>query len=314
MITILLPTAGRPALLRTALESVRQQTALNKVVRVIVSENAGDRASESVCAEFPSLPITYIFRTPSNPLEHAQFLMRECLHGELNAFLHDDDWWTPNHLANAIAAFEAHPDASAYGTGHFVVSGESSMLNCSGNLFPWFASNYAPYRFVWELSRLNVLVGELLGTIAHYSTLVARTEPLRKSAYVYDLGNPFDNDRMLNFALAAFGPILFNPTPEAFIRNHGVQDCFNFDNDSRIQHMCGTTRWLVENSGRPWEAVANAFFRRMAACPPEARRTLEMLAQKEWCLPEIKRHVAVKPPQGDTAAPAGPAENIAATR
>ncbi len=292
MISVLLPTASRPAMLRTALESIAAQSAVSKITRVHVSENDGTRESEQVCAQFPMLPIRYHFREPSGTaLEHARLIVHDCLDSELVAFLHDDDWWTPTHLANALAALESQPDASVYGAGHFVVSGESSMLNCSGNLFPWFGASYPPYAPAWELSRLNVLMAELLGTVAHYSTMVVRTEALKKSAYVYDLGNPFDNDRMLLFALSTHGPVLFDPLPGAFVRNHAVQDCYSFDDSARISHMCGTTRWMVKTSGKPWDAVAAAFNKRLALCPPEALSTLKLLAGREWCLPEINRNL-----------------------
>ena len=220
-----------------------------------------------------------------------RLLMRECLDGELTAFLHDDDWWTPAHLASALAALESHPDATIYGSGHFVVSGESSMLNCSGNLFPWFGASYPPFAPTWELSRLNLLMAAMLGTVAHYSTMVVRTEALKKSTHVYDLGNPFDNDRMLLFALSTIGPVIFDPLPGAFVRNHVVQDCYTFDQSARVRHMCETTRWMVQTSGKPWDFIAAAFQKRMALCPPEALPTLKLLAAKEWCLPEISRHV-----------------------
>jgi glycosyltransferase involved in cell wall biosynthesis len=293
--TIIIPTASRPQMLRTALTSIASQTAVDKIKRVVVSENGGDRESQAVCAEFPALPITYIFReTTTPPLQHMQILMRDCLQGELTAFLHDDDWWTPTHLANAIEHLKKNPDAGAYGASHFVVSGESSMLNCSGNLFPWFGANYSPFKPVWELSRMNVLMAELLGTVAHYSTLVMRTEVLRKATYVYDLNNPFDNDRMLIFALSTFATVLFNPISQAFVRNHAVQDCSSFNDQSRIDHMCETTRWMVQSSGKTWEVVAGNFEKRMALCPESARPTLRTLANRAWCLPELNRNRARK--------------------
>ena len=294
MVTVIIPTASRPQMLRTALDSVAKQTASHRIGRVFVSENGGNRESEQICAQFPSLPITYQFRQPTTPLEHAQLLMRQCLQDEFTAFLHDDDWWTPSHLANAVEALESHPEAGVYGSSHFVVSGESSMLNCSGNLFPWFGASYPAFQPVWEISRMNALLAELLGTIAHYSTMVVRTGILRKSSYIYDLKNPFDNDRMLLFAASHFGSILFNPVPDAFVRNHVVQDCYAFNDQARIRHMCETTRWMVQTSGKPWEAIAAAFARRMALCPPEALPTLRALANKEWCLPEIHRQLPAK--------------------
>jgi glycosyltransferase involved in cell wall biosynthesis len=293
MLTVLLPTARRPAMLRTALQSVAAQTARAKIARVVVSENGGDRGSEAVCAEFPQLPITYVFRSPTTqPLEHGRLLMNAYPDTAFSAILHDDDWWTPAHLANGLAALEENPDAPVYGSGHFVVSAESSMLNCSGNLFPWFGANYAAYAPYWKLSRLNVLLGELLGTISHYSTLIARTSALREASSIFDTGNVFDNDRMIVFALAQAGPLLFNPTPEVYVRNHGVQDTYLFPDGEKARHMCATTRWLVESSGKSWDAIVHQFSRRMAQCPAPALPTLRALAKMEWCLPEMQRNAA----------------------
>ncbi|HEY0255882.1 MAG TPA: glycosyltransferase family A protein [Candidatus Methylacidiphilales bacterium] len=291
MVTIILPTASRPRMLRTALESIAEQTARDKISRVFVSENGGNRESESVCEEFPMLPIHYTYREPMPPIEHGRTLIREYLQGDYTAYLHDDDWWTPTHLAHALAALASHPDAAGYGACHFVVSGESSILNCSGNLFPWFGSGYAAMKSIWELSKSNVLMAELLGTIAHYSTMVIPTEMLKKAAYIFDLGNPFDNDRMLLFALSTFGSLLYNPFPQALVRNHGVQDCINYDTDSRNKHMCATTRWMVETNGKSWDVVAKNFSRRVSICPPEAFATLDALAAKQWCIPEIARNL-----------------------
>ena len=291
MINVILPTASRPEMLRTALQSIAGQTAVDAIDQVLVSENGGNRDSEKICAEFPTLPITYIFRTPMPAVEHGRVLVQQCLQSDLTAFLHDDDWWTTTHLARAIEVLQAHPNSGAYGAGHFVVSGESSMLNCSGNLFPWFGAGYAPMTQVWEMPQMNVLLGELLGTISHYSTLVARTEVLRKAAYIFDLGNSFDNDRMLIFALSTFADFVFNPLPEGFIRDHGKQDCYTFELSKRAEHMCSTTRWMVETSGKSWDVVAKNFGRRMALCPIGAAATLKALSRVEWCVPELMRHL-----------------------
>jgi len=291
MVTIILPTASRPLMLRRALESVAEQTACNKIERIFVSENGGNRDSEKICAQFPTLPITYVFRKPATPLEHAQILMRECLQSKLTAFLHDDDWWAPSHLTNAVEGIESHPNAGAYGSSHFVVSGESSVLKCNDNLFPWFGASYPRFQAVWELSRLNVLMAQLLGTMSHYSTLVARTDFLKKSSYVYDLNNPFDNDRMLLFALSTHGSFIYNPIPEAFIQDHGTQESYSFHMKTRTNHMCETTRWMMQTSGKSWELMAGSFARRMALCPAGGVNSLKFHASKEWCVPELTRHL-----------------------
>jgi GT2 family glycosyltransferase len=51
MVTVIIPTCSRPHFLREALESVRQQTALDRIGQVIVSENGGCRDSQAVCEE-----------------------------------------------------------------------------------------------------------------------------------------------------------------------------------------------------------------------------------------------------------------------
>ncbi len=82
MISILLPTAARPEMLRTALQSIAGQTALGQVGRIFVSENGSDKRSGEVCASFPGLPITYLYRDPVSSMEHGRRLMRECLEGD----------------------------------------------------------------------------------------------------------------------------------------------------------------------------------------------------------------------------------------
>jgi hypothetical protein len=49
MVTVIIPTCNRPQFLREALESVRQQTALDRIGQVIVSENGGCREYNTVC-------------------------------------------------------------------------------------------------------------------------------------------------------------------------------------------------------------------------------------------------------------------------
>ena len=280
-------------MLRLALQSVAGQTALAKISRVFVSENAGDRASEAVCREFPQLPIRYIRRDPPLPsLGHAQVLMRDCLEGELIAILHDDDWWLPNHLEDAIAAMAACPDASAYGANH--VTYENDKLSDQRyELVPWFAADYpAPAPF-WRIGSADLLLGSLIGLVMHYSTLVMCTGALRRAADVYELGNDFDNDRMILFALSRSGPVLFNARFSAGIRLHAQRDTCRFAEKTRDRQMAGTTRWLMETSGESWSRTASAFIRRMLRCPDEKVRLdiMRVAVRRPWCLPEIATHL-----------------------
>ncbi len=294
MLTVLIPTTARSAMLRQALQSVADQTARDKISRVFVSENAGDRGSQEVCAEFPQLPITYLFREPAlPPLGHAQALMKECLQSEFTAILHDDDWWLPGHVEAALLALEAHPDASVYGANYVGFQNDELMQNLDHGLVAWVAANYPVAAQLWRISASNVLLGSLLNFFVHYSSMVIRTEALRQSAYVYELGNPYDNDRMILFALSRVGAVLFNHQVHAVVRAHAERETARFKVEERNQRMRQTTEWMVASGLKPWSMIASALTQRLGVCPSDEIKIqlLRHATVSEWCLPEIARHL-----------------------
>jgi hypothetical protein len=279
-------------MLRMALQSVADQTAVAKISRIFVSENGADWSSQLVCQEFPQLPIIYAFREPAlKPLEHAQVLMKECLQGDITCILHDDDWWMPHHLEDALAALEAHPEASAYGA-NFIFYQESNLVQ-RYDLTAWFGANYPPPSPVWHMSHANVLLASLFGLIVHYSSLVTRTAALAQSAFIYDLDNPFDNDRMILFALSRHGPVLFNPEIAVVVRHHNVRETSLFSQGERCRKMAQTTEWMVNSSLKSWSLVAAAFAKRLASCPDDKKKIdlIRIATTRTWCLPEIARHL-----------------------
>jgi len=293
VVTVILPTAARAGLLPIALQSIADQAALSKISRIFVSENGGDRASEAVCADFPWLPITYVFRDPAvTPLQHAQLMMKEFLQGEVTFILHDDDWWLPHHVENALAALEAYPDAAAFGANFAIYQG--SKIRYEDTEIPaWFGANFPPAAPVWRLSTTNVLLASILGLVVHYSCMAVRTEALRASAYVFDLGNNFDNDRMILCALAQQGALLFGMEFTVGIRVHEVRDTERFGQEERQRQLAETTAWMVGLSRKPWSLIASLFVQRLALCPHEKTRK-ELIRQaiiRPWCLPEMARHL-----------------------
>jgi hypothetical protein len=85
-------------MLRDALESIRRQSAVDAVARIVVSENGLNEESGKVCAEFPDLPIVYLLQNPPIPaLLHLKAIWHQ-VESPLVAILHDDDWWAPGHL------------------------------------------------------------------------------------------------------------------------------------------------------------------------------------------------------------------------
>jgi len=266
---------------------------VGKITRIFVSENGGDRASQAVCEKFPHLPITYIFRDPQLPsLGHAQAMTKECLEGDFACILHDDDWWLPHHVEEALAAFEAHPDASVYGANMLLQEGET-LTDRECFLFAWFGASYPPPTPVWRLTSSNLLLASLFGLVAHYSSLVARTSALAQAAYVYGLDNPFDNDRMILFALSQFGPAIYNQKLGVGVRVHEQRETTRMALDERERRMCQTTDWMIGLSNKSWSVVAALFAQRLGRCPDVEKKIyfIREAAIRPWCLPEIARHL-----------------------
>jgi glycosyltransferase involved in cell wall biosynthesis len=295
MISVLLPTAARPELLEVALKSIAGQTALNRIDRVLVSENGSDPRSREVCAKFPHVPINYNFRDPATaPIDHGRWLMTKAVEGDdIDFILHDDDWWRPKHVETALHALDAAPDASCYVANNlFFKDGQS--IDEEPEIAPWFGANFPdPTAPTWRLTPMQVIMGSIFQTIGHFSGWVVRTDALQKSAYTYELGNTFDIDRMQLVAIARERPMIFGREITVCVRLHPNRDSDNFSHDSRERHHLETTRWMIEASGKPWSAIASQYVQRLVRCPHEKTRqwlTYQSII-RDWCLPEMARQL-----------------------
>jgi hypothetical protein len=223
MISVVIFTANRPDLLRTALGSVQRQTELASIGEVIVSENGGNRASEQVCLDFSALPIRYIYRDP--PLaDHLSQLLRDAKY-EYVAILFDDDWWGPNHIQNGLRHLSGKSDISCYYSAYFMVRGEACALQCHPTLEFWAASEFSSFEDHWKLTLKDTAVACLVDVPCTFASMIAPAKYLKQAwAEVIKSGNKYDTDRTLAVELAQLGPILVNPVPEVFVRFHPGQD------------------------------------------------------------------------------------------
>jgi hypothetical protein len=141
---------------------------------------------------------------------------------------------------------------------------------------------------VWKLSRRDVLLGSMLQTGAVYSSMVAKTCYLRQAAAeVFKLENPFDNDKMLTFALTAYGSLLFRPAPTCFYRRHAQQDQNTFLAERKHFYLSKTTEWLVTSAGESWSLVADLLLKRLCDTPESERGRVKQMLLEPWCLPLI---------------------------
>jgi glycosyltransferase involved in cell wall biosynthesis len=285
-VAVLLPTAGRPDMLRTALRSVERQTARDRIRVVVVSENMGDERSRLVCAEFPGLPIRFVRREPPlRPIDHATVLFSEEHGAAYSAVLHDDDWWRPGHLARSLLALDHHPTAVVSYGGYWCVIGErSSFVGHQENNLWWIAAGRPEADAdVWTLGHLEALIVALGGGLGHYSSLVARTEVLRKATAIYRLGNPMDNDRMLTAEFSRHGDVLYHPLPELFVRQHPTQDFRRFGDEEYVRLMSSTTCYVIKLAREGGLDLRAALDRLHANHPAELQRYLAAHFAPAWC-------------------------------
>lgn len=297
MITVVLPTANRPAMLRTALRSIEEQTAKEEIKCVLVSENGGNRESGNVCAEFPALPIRYVFREPAlPPFDHGATIYDEArqLPSRYVAVLHDDDWWGTDHIANALTELRRYPDAKAYWSTSFLVQGESSWMFQCWNESVWIAADYPPLSETVVLSRKQAALACLGSGPAHYSSLVAEKETLFEGfSAVKKTGNLFDNDRLLFLDLATRGPLLVNLVPEVFVRQHPAQDQASYTLQGSGEHIAAATRLVLDFCRNEGIDVLREYRRLYDECPIPAYRQFIMGVFDPRAVAELRRQNAL---------------------
>jgi len=290
MITVLIPTFRRPDMLREALRSIMAQTARAEIAKVLVSENSEDNRSAEVVAEFPELPIEYVQRRPPlPPIEHGRALFQPRWPTEFVAVLHDDDWWRPEHLEQALRTLRQDETTALYVAAAFTVNGPISRLACDSNLFAWTGAGFPPFEQRWKLGLPETLLACLLGTPSYYSAMVVRSAALHAAAAVLERDNPFDTDRLLIAALGAEGGIIYQPLPAICIRRHPGQDVRTYDEGMRwLKYYNVTNEFIVELATARGIDLRSLLESRLAECPAADKNKLLRDLSKPWCLPFLR--------------------------
>ena len=206
LITTILPTYQRPAMLRRAIRSALAQSWTALQVRVY--DNAGDPENAAVVASLDDPRVEY-FRHPRNLGAFANFqfgLGR--VRTPFFSFLADDDILLPDFYAAAMAALEKEPTAAFAAMRVVRVDGSGRMLAVDGAGLP--AGNYRPPEGLLALVEGGHVnwVGILFrrSALEHVSELDVRTAP------------SFDLDFELR--LAAQSPFVVCDQPGALMVQH----------------------------------------------------------------------------------------------
>ncbi len=268
-------------MLREALTSIQQQTAVDSIARIIVSENSVNTDSESVCAEFGTLPILYTQQSPSvSALAHVAAIWH-LVQSPLVAVLHDDDWWAPHHLQAALDMLHGNEACVATYSSFLESHGPQSfgwLSQCY--LLSWLATggDFAKRQY---LDSAGVMLACLINAGFHYSTVVGRKEAMWE-AFAQNIrrGNTFDNDRTFPVFLSQFGPIGYIATPDVFVRQHPFRDAWSPEHLARghMKMSQETTRWLLANYPKDIDLAADRFLSVVERLSPnEARKIWSML-------------------------------------
>lgn len=245
-ISVYIPTANRPKMLRVALQSVADQTALGSVAEVVVIENLGNRESEKVCREFPQLPIHYVFRDPPLPpgIESFEEALQH-IHCEYLAILFDDDYWAGQHLERSIQSHSLTPGiVASYCTWIGTIGLEGYCTLIEGSYIPWFVSKTPQLAGRRILNLAELIVANLMGVPFHYSSLLVKREIWEKSLDCIRDGNPCDCDRLQPVEFGLYGKVAVDTQPSVFIGIHAGTE------NERLRKSGEESKWLAGSTDK----------------------------------------------------------------
>jgi hypothetical protein len=273
-VSVVLLTCDRPGYLEDALRGISCQSALQSVEAVIISEGGSTDTSRQVSAGFPTLPIVYhdhrgLLIWQKERLEPIWNSVRT----PLVAFLHDDDWWSSEHLEEALDVLDGDADCAGVFGNYYVTEGPEYpyWLPLALAQRVWLASDRDFRHPVKLLDDVGITLACLLDSTFHYSSLVGRTQAIRDSnAQVVTTENLYDNDRYYPIVLSSYGRIGYIVRPNVFIRQHAMQDSQRPEFFAKTwERKCDTTRWLLKKEPRRVAQAAARFNKAMEQVPAE---------------------------------------------
>jgi len=191
----------------------------------------------------------------------------------LVAYLHDDDWWAPEHLERALQALRSNPGCVAVFSNYFFTEGPEypPSFDQGPSWRIWIATGCNLAAPVLDLTRESVLLASLLNTSFAYPTMVGEAGAVRESyCEILETGNEYDNDRTFPVFLASRGTIAFLTVPDVYIRSHPGQDTrrSKYSGANSLKHMRRTTEWMRARWPTEFAAAIGKFNSAFAALDP----------------------------------------------
>ncbi len=120
-VSVIIPMFNSQDTIIDALESVKKQTALNRIIQILVIDDGSSDNSSEVVKEYQkennSLPIE-LFEQCNQGVAVSRNVGLEHAKGEWVAFLDSDDEWNENKIARQLEIVESHPEIDFLGAGY----------------------------------------------------------------------------------------------------------------------------------------------------------------------------------------------------
>jgi glycosyltransferase involved in cell wall biosynthesis len=235
-VSVVIPTYKRPAFLRSALASLRNQSRRDRIREVIVSENSDDPGSRAVCAEFADLPIRLSYhpaRQPPRPYEHFVEAVAKAS-AEWVGLLADDDMWGRYHLEEAVTALRDHPDAVAFFGIGVIVGDDSREVRNGFSVHPHaFLPRCADaFETAWVWEPRDTLFETLLHVpVPMWSVVTRRSTALAAMEHFREPVVGMDADRYFLWGVGSRGPVIVGREATYFNRMHASNDVQRFIRD-----------------------------------------------------------------------------------
>lgn len=109
LVSVIVPTRDRPALLRQALASIRAIASETMRFEILIGDNGMDPANKLAAMDFGAFYMT-VSKAGAGAARNAGLKMAK---GEFIAFLDDDDVWLPANIAEQVEMLRAQPELDA---------------------------------------------------------------------------------------------------------------------------------------------------------------------------------------------------------
>lgn len=224
--TIAIPTYNRSAMLKQALESLRDQSFRD--FEIIIGDNGSRDDTEKVVGEFTDLPIHYHRRTENRgPVANFNQLIAEA-RGEILVMHWDDDFLHQEFLARAYQALSSRTDRVAYATPHwhgplgvgYIADLQSPQTELISELTYFLKDE------VIDFEGERAAVKNLISFPMVFPTTAVRLKSLRMSGgYFQDF--EFGGDVVTMARVLSQGKVAYDARPGGYTRIHGKNSSLN---------------------------------------------------------------------------------------